>query len=413
LQNNSAFYFVSGYEGTGKTFLWNTIVSYLRARKKIVLTVASSGVAALLLPNGRTAHSRFKIPLDIDDSSMCDIKRGSQLADLIVETSLIIWDEALMIGKRCFEAFDRSLRDIMSNHDECLKNKPFGGKVIVLGGDLRQILPVIENGTRTQIINASIIKSYLWQYCQVFKLTINMRLQNGCLNNEQCNDMRSFGEWLLQLGEGLIESTKHDGETEASWIKIPDEFLIYTDDLKIKAIFEYTYPDFITNYFNMEYLKQRAILTPTNDLADEINAYILDIVPKQSKEYLSVDSISKCFDTCNDADILYPTEYLNTLNANNFPQHRLLLKVGVPIMLLRNLNQSIGLCNGTRLIITNLGDNIIEAAIITGTNIGSKVYIPRINLTTRGTKWPFILCRRQFPIKVCYAMTINKSQGQN
>jgi len=94
-----------------------------------------------------------------------------------------------------------------------------------------------------------------------------MRLQNGCLNNEQCNDMRSFGEWLLQLGEGLIESTKHDVETEASWIKIPDEFLIYTDDLKIKAIFEYIYPDFITNYFNMEYLKQRAILTPANDLA--------------------------------------------------------------------------------------------------------------------------------------------------
>jgi len=184
--------------------------------------------------------------------------------------------------------------------------------------------------------------------------------------------MRSFGQWLLQLGEGLIESTKHDRETEASWIKIPDELLIYTDELKIKAIFEYTYPDFIKNYFNTEYLKQRAILTPTNDLADEINAYILDIVPKQSKEYLSVDSISKCFDTCNDADILYPTEYLNTLNANNFPQHRLVLKVGVPIMLLRNLNQGIGLCNGTRLIITNLGDNSIEAAIITGTNIGSK-----------------------------------------
>lgn len=239
-----------------------------------------------------------------------------------------------------------------------------------------------------------------------------MRLQNADLNSEQCNDMRSFGEWLLQLGEGLIESTKHDGDSEASWIKIPNELLIYTDDLKIKAIFEYTYPDFIKNYFSTEYLKQRAILTPTNDLADEINAYILDIVPKQSKEYLSVDSISKCFDTCNDADILYPTEYLNTLNANNFPQHRLVLKIGVPIMLLRNLNQSIGLCNGTRLIITNLGDNIIEAAIITGTNIGSKVYIPRINLTTRGTKWPFILCRRQFPIKVCYAMTINKSQGQ-
>jgi len=88
------------------------------------------------------------------------------------------------------------------------------------------------------------------------------------------------------------------------------------------------------------------------------------------------------------------------------------LKNGTPIMLLRNLNQSLGLCNGTRLIITNLADNIIEAVIITGTHIGEKTYIPIINLTTCGNRWPFTLCRRQFPIKVCYSMTINKSQGQ-
>ena len=81
-------------------------------------------------------------------------------------------------------------------------------------------------------------------------------------------------------------------------------------------------------------------------------------------------------------------------------------------MLLRNLNQSLGLCNDTRLIVTNLGDNVIEAIIITGTHIGQKTYIPRINLTTRGCRWPFTLCRSQFPIKVCYSMTINKSQGQ-
>ena len=81
-------------------------------------------------------------------------------------------------------------------------------------------------------------------------------------------------------------------------------------------------------------------------------------------------------------------------------------------MLLRNLNQSLGLCNGTRIIITQLENNIIEGIIITGTQTGHKTYIPRINLTTRGNKWPFTLCRHQFPIKVCYSMTINKSQGQ-
>jgi len=112
LASNENFYFVSGHGGTGKTFLWKAIVSYLRARKKIVLTVASSGVASLLLPNGRTAHSRFRIPIDLDQLSMCDIKRGTNLAKLLIDTDLIIWDEALMTNKQCFEALDRSLRDI-------------------------------------------------------------------------------------------------------------------------------------------------------------------------------------------------------------------------------------------------------------------------------------------------------------
>jgi hypothetical protein len=109
------------------------------------LTVASSGVASLLLPNGRKAHSRFKIPLDIDELSFCDIKRGTNLAELLMETNLIIWDEAIMTNRQCLEALDRSLKDIISEVDVKASNIPFGGKVIVLGGDPKQILLVVEN----------------------------------------------------------------------------------------------------------------------------------------------------------------------------------------------------------------------------------------------------------------------------
>lgn len=81
-------------------------------------------------------------------------------------------------------------------------------------------------------------------------------------------------------------------------------------------------------------------------------------------------------------------------------------------MPLRNLNQSDGLCNGTRLIISEIGETIIKAHIMTGTHAGESVLIPRITLSLKNTKLPFVLERRQYPIKVCYAMTINKSQGQ-
>ncbi|XP_021974578.1 ATP-dependent DNA helicase PIF1-like [Helianthus annuus] len=95
------------------------------------------------------------------------------------------------------------------------------------------------------------------------------------------------------------------------------------------------------------------------------------------------------------------------------PPHALHLKEGLPIMLLRNVNPSQGLCNGTRLIITDLGKFVIKARILTGSNRGDTALIPRITLSSTKSKWPFIMKRRQFPVKPCYAMTINKSQGQS
>jgi hypothetical protein len=104
-------FFVYGYGGTGKTFLWNTLLNSIRSQGKIALAVASSGIAALLLPDGGTPHSqsRYRLPLNVQEHSMCAIKKNTRLSELIQQTALIIWDEALMNHRHCFEALDRTL----------------------------------------------------------------------------------------------------------------------------------------------------------------------------------------------------------------------------------------------------------------------------------------------------------------
>jgi ATP-dependent DNA helicase PIF1 len=139
---------------------------------------------------------------------------------------------------------------------------------------------------------------------------------------------------------------------------------------------------------------------------------MVSIIPSDTKEYFSCDNIAKGPVSHTSYDMLYPIGFLNSISRNNFPSHQLILKKGIPIMLLPNLNHSQGLCNGTRLIVTTLGDLIIEAEIMTGKHRGKRVLIPRICLTLKTPKIPFVLERKQYPIRVCYAMTINKSQGQ-
>ncbi|XP_058761989.1 uncharacterized protein LOC131635384 [Vicia villosa] len=137
------------------------------------------------------------------------------------------------------------------------------------------------------------------------------------------------------------------------------------------------------------------------------------VILGEEKEYFSSDSIDKSDVTNFDAYEHVTPEFLNALKTSGLPNHSIILKVGATIMLMRNLDQSEGLCNGTRLTVTRLAAHVIEAKIISGKNIGNIFYIPRMSLSPSQSPWPFKLVRRQFPIIVSFAMTINKSQGQS
>ncbi|KAI9193846.1 hypothetical protein LWI28_000636 [Acer negundo] len=249
-----------------------------------------------------------------------------------------------MDHRNTFEAVDRSLKDIMRFNDVHSHEKSFGGVTVLLSGDFRQTLPVVLKGQREDVVQASINKSPIWKSCQVLVLIENMRIK----------DSTSFTEWVLALGDGNLPTVSLDSEEDSCWIIIPDDLLIPNFADPVTSIVSSTYPDLINKYKNPEYLRNRGILTLTNQIVDEINSYVLNVILGEITTYLSSDSIRKASGKVFDQDMMFPVEFLNSLKFPGLPNHELHLKIGIPIILLRNINPSADLCNGTRLIVIPL-----------------------------------------------------------
>ncbi|CAI0444217.1 unnamed protein product [Linum tenue] len=236
-----------------------------------------------------------------------------------------------------------------------------------------------------------------------------MRINSNPNNLLTVYDEKDFSSWVLAIGDGRIKHSTIGSSIYPDWIRIPYKFIVPHTGNKIKAITYIVYNDFHANYENAIYIKNRAIVTPTSSIISDINSYMLAKVKGQSKTYYSLDSIED--DSPNIASLKeeYPTEFLNKLSFNGVQEHEIQLKVRTPVILLRNLNPKIGLTNGTKIMITHLGKNVIRGKIIDGTHDKDLVVIPTIVLNVTEHRWPFILKRRQFPTRVSYAMTINKS----
>ena len=380
--------FLDAPGGTGKTFLLNLLLTKVRSGKKIALAVASSGIAATLLEGGKTAHSAFKLPLSTRQSEnvVCNISKQSGMGQLLRDVKLIVWDEATMAHKCNLEALNRSLQDIRNNTDL------MGGVTVLLAGDFRQTLPVVQRGTRADEVNACLKSSVLWPHIRSLSLTKNMRVH--LLGDKNAGE---FSKLLLQIGDGKLPET--DGQ-----VNIPDQLCTVVSTLEELTTSVYPGIENLKDY-GTDWLRERAILTPKNDTALEINNLLLGRFCAQEFEYKSVDTVVNI-----DEAVHYPVEFLNTLNPPGLPQHKLKVKVGAPVMLLRNLKPP-QLCNGTRLQVTELRSNLIVATIFTGCGSGESVMIPRIPLIP--ADHPILFKRLQFPLKVAFAMTINKSQGQS
>ena len=399
--------FIDARGGTGKTFVMNAILAAVRILDEqdggsIALAVGTTGIAANLLHLGRTFHSRFKAPLDPNEDSLLSINVQSSLADLIRMSKIIVLDEAPMLHKYQLEALDRSLQDIEGNEN------PFGGKILVLSGDFRQTLAVIKNANSAAVVDAALNRSYLWKHFKVMQLKENMRVKAS--GNPL---LEAFDKWTLSIGNGETPTVEH-----SDMIEIPEDMCLKIEEKSaknpdsetkaIQALTDHVYPNLKTDIFIPGWMDGRAILAPTNKQVDLINNLIMDSFPGQPSILTSSDELSNADDLSR-----FNIEYLNSLSPSGLPVHRLFLKPGMPIMLLRNLNPKMGLCNGTRLIFHKIHSNhLLECSIAGGEFNKRKVLIPRITLRPRDREFTFEWSRRQFPVRVCFAMTINKSQGQ-
>ena len=307
------------------TFTVSCLLSYVRANGDIALATALSAVASKLMEGGSTLHSKLKVPINISKDSICSFNKNTAVGKLMQLAILLVIDEVSMGHKHIYEAVDRSLREVRG------VDAPFGGLCVVFTGDWRQTLPVIPNGSESQIVDASLKFSYLWQDTKVFHLTDFMRGKNT--GSEKVEE---FSQWLLSIGNGTC------GEGE---LHIPEEMRTGVDSLQ--SLTDFIFSNMDTNYKDLKWLSERAILCPTNAEAEEVNNVIID-------KWKGTKTTFKSVDNTEESSRDYTPEFLNTLSLPGIAPHLLHLKIGAPVVLLRNIKQASGHCNGTKYVITNI-----------------------------------------------------------
>jgi hypothetical protein len=223
--------------------------------------------------------------------------------------------------------------------------------------------------------------------------------------NTHIQEEANFARWQLEVGHGLHTDDSYN-------IILPDHF--HCPENTVDSLIDTTYPDLYTPNHPDAYFSERIILSTMNQAVNDLNSTILARFPGPARVFHSVDSIPLSEQLGEGDPMLnYPTEYLNNFNCGSMPLAKLELKIGCPVMVLKNLDAANGVCNGSRGILTKFDSRVLEIRLLTGEHAGQKVFIPRVANEPGEDENAFKFTRRQFPIRVCFSMTINKSQGQS
>nr|CAD2196515.1 unnamed protein product [Meloidogyne enterolobii] len=383
--NNKLFY-ISGDGGTGKTFLLNYVIYKLRELRQKVLATASTGIAATnFYSGGMTFHSAFRFGKDVEPGVLPSIPLESYFGRRIIEANVIVIDEITMLNKTVFENVDILCRTLIPQ----FQDKPFAGKTVIISGDWKQSLPVVrESSAPGAQVAASIQSSDLYKMFEKHRLMQNMRVIPAEIQ---------FKDWLYSIGTGQVGDS----------VMIPLAMRVNSRQEMYNFVFNTGFDAPVHE------LLKRLILSPTNRIVDLINDEIIDVIDSPVHIYLSRDNpTSENPFAYNLAD--YDVVQLNRLTPIGMPAHNIKLKVGAIIVLLQNLNTQKGLCNGTRMIVRRLHQDLIEAETISGSSDrGIRIGICRVRNSYKELRPDGVSFERfQFPVRVAFCMTITKAQGQ-
>ena len=377
--------FLQGRAGTGKTFTVKVICEMLRSMGCKISITATTGIAATQFNGGMTVHSLFGImPTKSNEantfSSVLDtVGKNTAKAKFLKSLDLIVIDEISMLTPRVTRDISYCLQQI------CDSKEVFGGKKILFVGDLLQLPPVIPN-SNCPVANRLIVTIDCWKNIEKFALTEPMR----CLNVD-------WNHFLNQIATNKVSS-------DIYWESLSDMFGVHiTRDIEEAKAFYLDGVDLGTN-FPSKYLW----IAATNKIVNDMNECFQNMRSEYA-EYLGEVHASTKLEVPMKKEKFFnknlQIDYIEKMDFPDLPPHILRIYAGDPFILTRNIDISSGLAKSIKVHAQKLDQDILTLSLN-----DENVYLVRMDLEKEYNGMKFI--RTQIPIRLCYASTVHKSQGQ-